>query len=143
MRTGGRGVRVLVVGVAAITALVGLAVSASATSSFTLNRLAGSDRYQTAGVIDQAAFPSGEPTALLADGVSGHQSDALAAAGVEGIYGIGVLLTDNTNSVPSSTMSALSANHVTKIVVVGGTSAVAQAQIDQLKSAGYQVSTPY
>ncbi|HEX5268105.1 MAG TPA: hypothetical protein VFW24_15165, partial [Acidimicrobiales bacterium] len=42
---------------------------ARATDSFTLQRVQGNDRYQTAGAINQAAFPSGEPTALLADGV--------------------------------------------------------------------------
>src|SRR5579884_1660842 len=117
--------------------------AASATASFTLQRIAGSDRYATAGAVDQAAFPSGEPTALLADGVPGHQSDALSAAGVEGSYGLGVLLTDNTNTVPSSTTAALQANKVSKIVVLGGTGAVSQAQISALQSAGYQVSTPY
>ncbi|MHB1854000.1 MAG: cell wall-binding repeat-containing protein [Acidimicrobiales bacterium] len=116
---------------------------ASATSSLTFQRLSGSDRYQTAGVIDQTAFPTGEPTVLLADGVPGHQSDALAASGFAGLYSVGVLLTDNSNSVPSSTLSALKANKVTRVVVVGGTAAVSQAQINELQSDGYTVQTPF
>ncbi|MHB1445430.1 MAG: cell wall-binding repeat-containing protein, partial [Acidimicrobiales bacterium] len=130
---------------ASASAAFGLALApqAGATSSFTLTRIAGADRYQTASEIDQATFPSGEPTALLADALPGHESDALAASGVEGAYGIGVLLTDNTNTVPSSTLSALSANKVSKVVVLGGTGAVSQSQINQLSAAGYQVSEPY
>ena len=125
------------------TGLTALLTPARATSTFTLSRLAGSDRYQTASVIDQAAFPAGESTALLADGVASHQSDALSASGAEGVFSVGVLLTDNTGTVPSPTLSALSANKVKKIVVVGGTGAVSQSQISQLQSQGYQVSTPY
>lgn len=130
--------------IASASATFGLAgAPAGATSSFSLTRIAGADRYQTASDIDQATFPSGEPTALLADALPGHESDALAASGVEGAYGIGVLLTDNTSTVPSSTLSALSANKVSKIVVLGGTGAVSQSQINQLSAAGYQVSEPY
>ena len=125
------------------TGLTALLAPAHATAAFTLSRLAGADRYLTASAIDQAAYPSGEPTVLLADGLSRHQSDALSAAGVEGAFGVGVLLTDDTGTVPSSTLSALSANKVQKIVVVGGTSAVTQSQINQLQSKGYQVTTPY
>ena len=127
----------------ATAGLVGMSTGAGATSTFTLQRLAGPDRYATADVVDQTAFPGGEPTALLADGVPGHQSDALAAAGVEGAFNIGVLLTDDTGSVPASTAAALQDNHVQKIVVLGGTAAVSQSQISQLQGAGYQVSTPY
>ena len=83
------------------TGLTALLAPANATSTFTLSRLAGADRDETASLIDQAAYSSGETTALLADGVKGHQSDALSAAGVEGTFGVGVLLTDNTGSVPS------------------------------------------
>ena len=116
---------------------------AGATPTFTLQRIAGADRYATAGVVDQAAFPAGEPTALLADGVPGHESDALGAAGVAGVFHVGVLLTDDTDTVPASTAAALQANKVQKIVVLGGTGTVSQAQIDQLQAGGYQVSTPY
>jgi len=135
----------MAVSLATASAAFGLALAApaGATSSFSLTRIAGSDRYQTASYIDAATYPSGEPIALLADAIPGHQSDALAASGVEGTYGIGVLLTDNTNTVPTSALSALSANKVSKIVVLGGTGAVSQSQINQLSSAGYQVSEPY
>jgi len=143
MRRPIRGLMAASLATASATFGLALAPPAGATSSFSLTRIAGSDRYQTASYIDTATYPSGESTALLADAIPGHQSDALAASGVEGNYGIGVLLTDNTNTVPSSALSALSSNKVSKIVVLGGTGAISQGQINQLTSAGYQVSEPY
>jgi putative cell wall-binding protein len=116
---------------------------ARAAAGFTLSRLQGADRYQTADVIDQAAFPPGEATVLLADGIPGHQTDALAASGLEGVSGFGVLITDNGTSVPANTLAALQDNKVKTIDVLGGTAAVSQAEINQLKGAGYTVATPY
>ena len=116
---------------------------ARATASFTLQRIQGTDRYQTAGAVNQAAFPSGEPTAFLADGVPGHETDALAAAGLEGVSGIGVFVTDNTSSVPPNTLSALSAAKVKNIGVLGGAAAVSSSQVSELQSKGFTVSTPY
>jgi putative cell wall-binding protein len=134
-----------VVGVTAAAGLAGLTIPAHADASFSFTRLAGNDRYATAGAMDQAAYPSGAPGAsvFLADGLSAHAPDALAASGLEGVKGIGVLLTDNNATVPSSTLSALSANKVHNIGVLGGTASVSQAQINQLTAAGYTVVTPY
>ncbi|HET6812177.1 MAG TPA: cell wall-binding repeat-containing protein [Acidimicrobiales bacterium] len=129
--------------VAAATAGAVVAGPARASDSFTLQRIQGSDRYQTAGAINQAAFPSGEPTALLADGVPGHETDALAAGGLEGVAGVGVFVTDNTTSVPANTLSALAAAKVKSIAVLGGSSAVSPSQVSELQSKGYNVSTPF
>ena len=129
--------------VAAAAAGAVVAGPARATDSFTLQRIQGTDRYQTAGAVNQAAFPSGEPTALLADGVPGHETDALAAAGLEGVAGTGVFVTDNTTSVPANTLSALSAAKVKNIAVLGGSSAVSSSQVSELQSKGYTVSTPF
>jgi putative cell wall-binding protein len=120
-----------------------LAGPAQAKPGFSLSRISGTDRYQTAGLIDQAAFPPGEPTVLLADAIPGHQTDALAASGLEGVSGMGVLVTDNTTSVPANTLAALKSNKVKAISVLGGTAAVSQAQINQLKAQGYIVTSPY
>jgi len=127
--------------VAGITATAGLsvfAVAAHADSTFTLQRnFAGTDRYQTAGLFDAAA---GKPSHVyLADGLPGHQADALAAAGWGGANSFGALLTDNTDTVPASTTSALSGNGVTSITILGGTAAVSQAQQNTL-SGSYTVT---
>jgi putative cell wall-binding protein len=129
----------------AAAAAAGAVVSgpARATDSFTLQRIQGNDRYQTAGAINQAAFPSGEPTALLADGVPGHETDALAAAGLEGVAGTGVFVTDSSGTVPPNTLAALSAGKVKNIAVLGGSGAVSQSQVSELRSKGYTVTTPF
>ncbi len=138
----------LVAGVVGTTAAAGLAaltIPAHADASFSFSRLSGTDRFATAGVIDQSAYPNGAKGAsvYLADGLPAHAPDALAASGLEGVNGIGVLLTDDTNTVPSSTLTALKNNKVTDIGVVGGTASVSQAQINQLKADGFTVVTPF
>ena len=138
----------LVAGIVGVTTAAGLAaltIPARADASVSFSRLSGSDRFATAGAIDQAAYPSGAPSAttFLADGLPAHAPDALAAAGLEGVDGIGLLLTDNSDTVPASTLSALTANKVHQISVLGGTSSVSSAQVTQLKNDGYTVVTPF
>lgn len=129
-------------GVAAITALGGVsalaATAAHATSTFTFTRIGGADRYATAGLFDQA---SGSPAAItFADGLPGHQSDALAASGYGGVNTLGMLLTDNTNTIPANTQSALTSNGVKTVTILGGTAAVSSAQQTALQSAGFTVT---
>jgi len=129
-------------GVAAITALGGVsalaATAAHATSTFTFTRIGGADRYATAGLFDQA---SGSPASIsFADGLPGHQSDALAASGYGGVNTLGMLLTDTTNTIPANTQSALTSNGVKTVTILGGTSAVSSAQQTALQSAGFTVT---
>ena len=133
-----------VAGITAFGTLSGLAATAAhATSSVTYTSLAGTDRYQTAGLLTAKAFPAGVTTVVLADAIPGHQSDALAASGYAGVNGDGVILTDNTSTVPANTLTALSNNKVKNIVVMGGTAAVSAAQVSQLTAAGYTVTEPF
>ena len=140
----------VVAALAAVAGAVGANVPARATSSFSITRIAGTDRFQTADKVDQAAFPGGAAggVALLADGIPGHQTDALAASGLEGINGVGVVVTDNnsaSNSVPANTLAALKDNHVTTIVAVGGPAAITPAQVSELSSSpyNYKVTQPF
>ena len=138
--------RVVTGGVSAVTVLGGLATFASpahALASFTGTNVYGTDRYNSADISTQKAFPSGVSTVALADGLPGHESDALAASGWAGVNAAGVLLTDNTNTVPTNTLNALKNNKVKNVVVFGGTSAVSAAQVAQLTAAGYTVTTPF
>lgn len=134
-----------VVGVTTAAGLAALTIPARADASFSFSRLAGNDRFASAGAIDQAAYPSGAPSAttLLADGLSAHAPDALAASGLEGVAGVGLLTTDSSNTVPSSTLAALNANKVHNISVLGGTASVSQAQINQLKADGFNVTANF
>jgi putative cell wall-binding protein len=115
------------------------ATAAHATSSFTPTDVYGANRYQSAAMSNEKAFPSGVSEVVLADGLPGHQGDALAASGYAGVNGYGILLTDNTNTVPADTMTALSTLKVKTIQPVGGTAAISSAQLAQLAAAGYTV----
>lgn len=57
----------------------GLLSAAGATSSFTVTRLAGTNRFATAAAIAEAAFPAGSSTVVLASGSSTNFADSLAA----------------------------------------------------------------
>jgi putative cell wall-binding protein len=134
-----------IVATTAVAGLSGLTGAARADSTFTLQRIQGNTRYATAGAVVQAAYPNGAAngTVLLADGLPAHVTDALAASGLEGIDGVGTLLTDNTDSVPADTLAALTANKVQSIVVLGGTGSVSAAQVTELKNKGYSVVQPF
>ncbi|MHB1910930.1 MAG: hypothetical protein ACYCTI_02615 [Acidimicrobiales bacterium] len=64
---------------------------------------------------------------------------ATAASGYAGVNHYGVLLTDNTNTVPANTMTALKNLGVKTIQPVGGTAAISSAQLAALSAAGYNV----
>ncbi|MHB1446578.1 MAG: cell wall-binding repeat-containing protein [Acidimicrobiales bacterium] len=102
----------------------------------------GADRYQSAGISNAKAFGASglaSHAVVLADGLPGHQGDALVASGYAGVNGYGILLTDNTNTVPANTMTALKSLNITTIQPVGGTAAISVAQLAQLAAAGYTV----
>jgi putative cell wall-binding protein len=141
-----------IAGATAFGALSGLAVQSASAATPATNNLYGTDRYQTAGNLNAAAFGAGGvSTVLLADaypgtppdGAGGHQSDALAVSGYAGVNKDGLLLTDQTNSVPQNTLTALSNLKVKNIIAVGGSAAVTPAQVAQLTAAGYTVTQPF
>lgn len=118
--------RIAVGSISALTvagaALVGLTAPASATSSFTLGTLAGSNRFGTAAKISEAAFPSGASSAIIATGL--NFPDALAAAYLAGVNSEPILLVNPTDPIPSETLNALSTLKTKNVTIVGGTSAV-------------------
>ncbi|HZU72776.1 MAG TPA: cell wall-binding repeat-containing protein [Acidimicrobiales bacterium] len=137
----------VVAGVTSLTGLSALAVSAHATSSFTFTRVEGATRYGTAANIATRAFnPNGTGTigtAIVANGLPGHQADALAASFLAGNLSAPILLVDGSSSIPQETLAAISSNKITNCVVVGGTSAVSSAEVSALNSAGCNVSKTY
>lgn len=139
--------RAALTGVTVLSGALGVSAlgvhAARADSSFTLARTAGADRYATAGAFDRAAFTSGVATVYLGDGLAANNADVLAAPGWGGINSLGALLTNDTNTVPSNTMVALSDNHVHSIRILGGPAAVPTAQQNALASAGYSVTRLY
>lgn len=95
-------------------------------------RLWGQDRYETSYAISRSTFATAT-TAVIASG--GAFPDALAAAGLAGVFDGPVLLTKGT-SVPLGLIRELVRLEVKKIYVVGGTSAVSDSVFTQLQSIG-------
>jgi GH25 family lysozyme M1 (1,4-beta-N-acetylmuramidase)/putative cell wall-binding protein len=93
-------------------------------------RLAGTDRFDTAVKISQHAFPNpGVPVVYVASGM--NFPDALSAATAAGAQHGPVLLA-GTDSVPSGTIAELNRLQPAKIIVVGGTSAIDATAYAQL-----------
>ena len=130
-----------IAGVTAFGTLSGLAVP-QASAAVTTNNVYGANRYQTATNMNAAKFgAAGAGAVVLADGLPAHQVDALAASGYAGANKNGVMLTDNTASVPSDTTTGLGkVDTGKKITIVGGTDSVSAAQQTQLTGLGYTVT---
>jgi putative cell wall-binding protein len=137
-------------GVAVITATAGLsafAAGAHATSSFTYSRVAGTDRYGTAAAIAAQAFnPNGTGTVanvLIANGLPGHQSDALAAPYLESSLGAPILFVDGSSTIPANTQTALTQDKVTGAYIIGGTNSVTSAEVAALQNDGITIKGTY
>jgi len=121
------------VALAAVAAMAGAVVAtttpAGATSTFSFTRIAGADRYATSALVAQQAFATSS-TVVLATG--GTYPDALAASFLAGNLGAPILLTTPDLPLSPSTTSALATLGAKNIVLVGGTSAISQAEQNQL-----------
>jgi putative cell wall-binding protein len=126
------------VGIAAIVALalgavvVGTVVLRSdrASATPTANRLAGSDRYDTARVIAESVFTTAD-TVLLARG--DQYPDALAGNYLAGNKTAPILLS-RPDLVPDPTMNALAQLKTKNVVLLGGPGAISPAVQAQLES---------
>jgi putative cell wall-binding protein len=144
----GRPARIVAAAVAGMTAAgvasaVGL--SAHATASVTVNRVAGSDRYQTSAMIAEAKYPSGVPgnNVVLATGL--NFPDALAGNYLAGQLGSPILLTPQTTTDPAystvtTALGKLLPGPIRQVTILGGTSAVGADVASDLQSKGYLVT---
>ena len=98
-------------------------------ASFATVRVAGPDRYATAGAIAADAFQPGIDVVYVATGTA--FADALAAAAVAGAKRAPVLLVTPT-AIPAATAAAIARLKPNRIVVVGGTGAVSDAVLEAL-----------
>ena len=110
--------------------------SASAEAKFDLNRIQGANRYETAAKTADA-FGAAK-TVILVSGEAGRYPDALTANYLAGIKGAPVLLT-RKDQTPTEIKAAIKKAGAENIIIVGGTSAVSQAQQDDLDGT-YNVS---
>jgi len=124
------------------TAAVSKAVADSLATSYTVTRLAGADRYETAKAIAteigqaNVATLGGKRTAIIATGLDFADALAggpLAAAGASAT-GVHPILLVNAD-VPAATNDALTTLAIQQVVILGGTSVVSasvQAQLETL-----------
>ena len=102
-----------------------------------LQRLAGSDRYETAALISEAHFDDSVERVVIASGRG--FADALAAAPLAGTLGIPILLVDTT-TIPNSTMRELKRIAPIEVIVVGGDAVVGTQVEDALIGLGVSVT---
>lgn len=114
-------VRAAVAFVGAIAVVSSGLSSARATPTFDLMRLAGSDRYETSRSVATQSFAAAD-TVVVATGR--NFPDALAGNYLAGQSDSPIVLTQ-TDSVPVATQAAIAALHATRVIVLGGTDAIA------------------
>lgn len=96
-------------------------------------RISGADRYATSVAVSQHAFPAGSGVAFVATGSS--FPDALASGPAAARMGAPILLV-RTGSVPSTVHEELERLGVSRIVVLGGSTAVSDAVVEELRRHG-------
>ena len=105
-----------------------------APASALVERLSGTNRYDTmAKIVAASAFADGCDVVILASGE--NFPDALSASGLAGILGCPVLTTAS-DALSTSTKETVSALGVSTVYVIGGTSAVSEGVVTELKAAG-------
>ncbi len=104
---------------------------------FEVERIAGSDRYETSAEIAEKLKEKGVNKVLIATGK--NFPDALAAAPYAAKQNAAILLTD-PNNLPASTRDAIIFLGAKDVTILGSTAAVSQNVEDQLKAMGLSVS---
>lgn len=108
-----------------------LSVAVGPASAATVDRTAGSSRYDTAAAVSAATFQPGVPVAFVATGDS--FPDALAGGPAAAVIGGPVLLVQQ-NTIPASTAAELQRLTPGRIVVLGGPAAVSDQVVASLGS---------
>lgn len=96
-----------------------------------LQRLAGKDRYETAVAISRKAFPNGADTVIVASGEV--FADALAGGPLAEAYRAPLLLVPR-DSLPGSVKGEIIRLKARKVIVLGGTATISQANAARLKT---------
>lgn len=102
-----------------------------------VRRLAGKDRYDTAGRIAQRLYPDGADRVIITTGATGNP-DALVAGPLGATRGGPVLLTGR-DELPAATRDAIAQLGAGRATVLGGTAAVSGRVVSQLRAAGLEV----
>lgn len=95
-------------------------------------RIQGADRYETASLISQAAWPTGATTVYLASGE--NYADALSA-GSAAARQTAPLLLSKAGELPAATAAELSRLNPSQIVIAGGTGTISDATLAAAQAA--------
>lgn len=128
--------RVAVAAAAATALSLSAATAALATANVEATRLAGADRYATSRAIADATFGDSTTVAVVASGED--FPDALAASYLAGASDAPVVLTEK-GRLSESALGALQDVGASGVLLVGGTAAVSEEVVAQLKAAGLTV----
>ncbi len=105
---------------------------AALSTSGQVTRHSGDDRFATSAIVSARAYPDGADTVYLSTGRA--FPDALAAGPIAGIGSAPLLLTER-DTLPTGIAEELARLRPTRLVVVGGTSAVSEATLSAAASA--------
>ncbi|MBX9471218.1 cell wall-binding repeat-containing protein [Microcella sp.] len=108
-----------------------VATALQSSTSGSVTRLAGPDRYATSAAISAANFAPGVPVVYIASGEG--FPDALSGAAVAGMQEVPVLLV-RRDSIPDEVIAELTRLAPAKIVILGGTGVVSELVSQQLYS---------
>ena len=96
-----------------------------------IDRVGGADRFAVANTIATRSYPDGASVVVIANGV--NYPDALSGSAAAAFLN-GPLLLTRTNDLPAGVGATIERLGASRIVVVGGTSAVSDATVDELAS---------
>ena len=119
-------------------AVISAAQEAALKTQYTVHRLAGTDRYQTAAAVIGAGGTATSTTAILATGQ--NFPDALGGGALSYAKGMPLAITQ-TGNLPASTLKALQSAGTTNVIILGGPTVVTQKVVDALAAGGISVLT--
>lgn len=108
----------------------------SAPGDFGFDRIAGSDRYETASKVAEEYGDSTE--GIVVNGEPGNYADALTANYLSGVKDAPILLTQ-ADQLEDDVLQRLADMGAENVTVVGGQSMVSEAQVAELEGEGYTV----
>ena len=130
---------IVVGGLGAVSDATKTALQAYQIGAGAVQRLAGTDRYATAAAVSAFAFPTpftpGNGTVYVASGV--NFPDALSGGPAAAHDGGPLLLVPGSGPLPTSITGELARLHAHKIVVIGGTGSVSNAEMSALNAFAY------
>lgn len=106
-----------------------LGIGEARASSWTVARVSGADRFDTAVQVSARYFPSGAPNVVIASGA--NFADSLSGSALAARLESPLLLV-RKESAPEAVLAEVARLKPSRVVVLGGVAAIAQATVDQI-----------